>query len=130
MALLIAVVLGGIVITSAGGFIGDLENWGGETIDEDDEELGLDADFGAGEEEEEVENGNSDGGNGDDNDITPTDCPAGCADPTDCLAGADGYCEIGQCCYSECDQIDGYSTCEDQLECSWNNEFGICTEVE
>lgn len=64
--------------------------------------------------------GGSDGGSN-----PATDCSAGCAASSDCVASADGYCEIGRCCYTSCGDLNS-AECTSSDDCTWEPQFGVC----
>lgn len=54
---------------------------------------------------------------GNEGDGTPrTDCPAGCGQPSDCVLSAEGTCEIGRCCYTDCSELSD-EQCQESDEC-------------
>lgn len=62
------------------------------------------------------------GGVGDDNetdyDGPTTDCPAGCGQRDNCVHPAEGTCEIGRCCYTDCSELNEEQCAEsDECDC-------------
>lgn len=57
-------------------------------------------------------------------DAYTTDCSADCAASSACVTSA-GPCEISQCCYTECGDLDS-AVCRNADECAWEPPFRTC----